>query len=135
MKPGVPLGTRIAVSSFFTEPSARTLSPVTAVMVTRRVILVPELVMNCLVPLMTHWPSSRTAVVLVPAASEPASASVSPKAASAVPCASIGSHSCFCASVPLRNTGIAPSPTPASSVTAMDWSTRASCSTARQRST
>ena len=91
--------------------------------------------MNCLLPLITHSPSSRRAVVFVPPASEPASASVSPKAASALPCASIGIHSCFCASVPLRHTGIAPSPTPASSVTAMDWSTRASSSTARHRST
>ena len=60
MNPGVPLGTRIAVSSFFTDPSARTLSPVTAVMVTSLRDLEPELVMNCLVPSMTHSPSSST---------------------------------------------------------------------------
>ena len=104
-------------------------------MVTSFVIFEPELVMNCLVPLMTHSPSSSRAVVFVPAASDPASASVRPNPASASPRASIGIHSRFCASVPLRHTGIAPSPTPASSVTAIDWSTRASCSTARHRST
>ena len=108
------------------------LSPVTAVTVTSRVISEPELVMNCFEPLITHWPSSSTAVVRVPAASEPASASVSPNAPSAWPEASSGSHSRFCASVPLRRIGIMPSPTPASRVTAMLWSARASCSTARQ---
>ena len=41
--------------------------PVTAVMVTSLVIFEPELVMNCLVPLMTHSPSSSRAVVFVPA--------------------------------------------------------------------
>ena len=47
-------GTRIAESSFLTEPSARRCSPVTAVIVTSLVISLPEFVMNCLVPLITH---------------------------------------------------------------------------------
>jgi hypothetical protein len=38
---------------------------------------VPELVMNALLPLMTHWPSSSRAVVRVPPASLPAPGSVS----------------------------------------------------------
>ncbi len=63
---------------------------------------VPELVMNCLLPLITHSSPSATAVVLVPPASLPAPASVSPNAPRAEPLASRGSHSCFCASVPNR---------------------------------
>ena len=92
----------IADSSFLIEPSALRCSPVTAVIVTSLVISEPEFVMNCLVPLITHSPSTSSAVVFVPDASEPASASVSPNPASASPRASIGSHSCFCSSVPLR---------------------------------
>ena len=41
---------------------------------------VPAFVMNCLAPSMTHSPPSRRARVFVFAASEPASASVSPNA-------------------------------------------------------
>ncbi len=103
----------------------------TAVTVTNRVIVVPELVMNCFDPLMTHSPPSRRAVVRVAPASEPASGSVSPKPASAVPASRSGSSSLFCASVPKRKTGIAPRLTPASSVIASDWSTRPSASIAR----
>ena len=63
MKPGVPDGTRIVEISCL--PSA--VRPVTAVTVTRPVMSVPELVMNALVPLITHSsPSSSTAVVRVP---------------------------------------------------------------------
>ena len=58
--------------------------------------------------------------------------SVSPKPASAVPSSSGGSSSACCSGVPKRNTGMAPRLTPASSVIAIDWSTRASASIARQ---
>jgi hypothetical protein len=47
---------------------------VTAVTVTRLVIAVPEFVMNCLLPLITHSPPSSSAVVVSAAASDPASA-------------------------------------------------------------
>ena len=59
----------------------------TAVTVTSLVMSVPELVMNCLLPLMTQWPSSSFAVVLVAPASVPPPASVSPNAPSALPLA------------------------------------------------
>ena len=77
-------------------------SPVTAVTVTKPVMSVPELVMNALVPLMTHSSPSSTAVVRVAPASVPPPGSVSPKAPSASPEASRGSHSRFCSSVPKR---------------------------------
>ena len=104
----------------------------TAVTVTSSVMSVPELVMNALVPSITHSPSSSRAVVRVAPASEPPPGSVSPNAPSAWPLHSRGSHSRFCSSVPNRKTGIAPSDTPASSVIATDESTRASSSMARQ---
>ena len=119
--------------SFLMLPSGRSSWPVTAVTVTSLVMSVPELVMNSLLPLMTHSPPPSLAVVLVPPASEPASGSVRPKPASALPEASSGSHSCFCASLPKRWIGMAPSETPASRVMATDWSTRPSCSRARAR--
>ena len=106
-------------------------TPVTAVTVTRLVISVPELVMNCLEPLITQCPSSRRAVVLVAPASVPPPASVKPKAPSATPLVSEGNHCRFCASVPNRYTGMAPSDTPASSVIAALWSTLPSSSSAR----
>ena len=53
-------------------------SPVRAVIVTKPLMSVPALVMNCFAPLMTQSPSSSFAVVLVLPASEPASGSVSP---------------------------------------------------------
>ncbi len=97
MNPVVGTGTRIVQISLLSPAG-----PVTAVTVTNWVRSVPELVMNCLLPLMTHCPSSRRAVVRVPPASLPAPGSVSPKAASACPEARRGSHSFFCASVPNR---------------------------------
>ena len=126
MNPGVPFGTMIVEISL--RPSR---SPVTAVTVTNRVMSVPELVMNCFEPLITHSPPSSRAVVRVAPASDPASGSVSPKPASAVPASRSGSSSCFCSSVPKRKTGIAPRLTPASRVIASDWSTRPSASIAR----
>ena len=94
--------------------------PVTAVTVTKRVIGVPEFVMNCFEPSMTQSSPSRRAVVRVAPASLPASGSVRPKPARARPASRSGRYSCFCSSVPNRNTGIAPRLTPASSVMAMD---------------
>ena len=64
--------------------------PVTAVIETQPVMSVPELVMNCFAPLITHSPSSSSAVVRVAPASEPASGSVRPKAASRLPRAQLG---------------------------------------------
>jgi len=69
-------------------------------------------------------------VVFVLPESLPASGSVKPKPAIFSPRASGTSQRCFCSSVPNRYTGIAPSPTPASSVIAIDESTRASSSIA-----
>ena len=74
--------------------------PVTAVTVTNLVMSVPELVMNCFAPFTTHSPPSSTARVLVLPASDPASGSVRPKAASFLPAQRSGSHCCFCSSVP-----------------------------------
>ena len=82
------------------RPSSRV--PVTAVTVTNPVIEVPELVMNALLPLITHSSPSSTAVVRVAPASEPPPGSVSPKPPSSSPRVSRGSHSRFCSSVPKR---------------------------------
>lgn len=84
--------------SFLSAPTV----PVTAVTVTSDVMSVPELVMNCLLPLITHSPSSSRAVVRVAPASEPAPGSVSPKPASARPAVKSGSHLRFCSSLPNR---------------------------------
>ena len=116
VNPGVPLGTMIVEISRVAEPG----SPVTAVTVTKRVIGVPELVMNCFAPSITHSPPSRRAVVRVAPASDPASGSVRPNPASARPASRSGRCSSRCASVPKRKIGIAPRLTPASSVMAMD---------------
>ena len=83
------------------EISGRPLpAPVTAVTVTHAEMSVPELVMNCFAPFRTHSPPSSSALVLVFPASDPASGSVRPKAASFFPEVSSGIHSCFCSSVP-----------------------------------
>ena len=76
------------------------LSPVRAVIVVKREMSVPALVMNCFAPFTTHSPSSSRAVVRTLPASEPASGSVRPKPASAWPLHSCGIHSCFCSSEP-----------------------------------
>ena len=99
MKPGVPAGTMMAEISGPARPGP---SPVTAGDVTRPVMSVPELVMNDLVPLITHSPPSSRAVVRVAPASDPPPGSVRPNAPSIVPAHSRGSHSCFWASVPNR---------------------------------
>lgn len=106
--------------------------PVTAVTITSEVISVPELVMNALVPSMTHSSvsGSMTALVRVPPASDPASGSVSPNPPSARPATRSGSQRWRCASLPNWKMGLAASPTAASSVMAIDWSTLASSSMA-----
>ena len=57
---------------------------------------------QCLVPFRTNsfFASSYSAVVLIEAASDPASGSVSAKAAINSPVASFGSHFFFCSSLP-----------------------------------
>jgi hypothetical protein len=72
------------------------------VIVTPQVSSVPALVMNIFEPLTTQPPSRSSAVVRVAPASEPASGSVSPKAASRRPDARSGSQRAFCSSVPKR---------------------------------
>ena len=117
-------------------PRSRSDAPsVRAVTVISEVIGVPELVMNALAPSMTHSPveASSAALVRVAPASLPASGSVNPKAASASPAHSGGSHRRRCSSVPKVKIGLAPRPTPAERVIAMDESTRPSSSTATQK--
>ena len=82
------------------RPSSRV--PVTAVVVTSEVMSVPELVMNCLEPLIRQLPSSSFAVVLVPPASDPAPGSVRQNPARLVPASRPGRYFCFCSSVPKR---------------------------------
>ena len=77
-------------------------SPVSAVIVTQAEMSVPAFVMNCFAPSITQLPSRSSACVRVAPASEPASGSVSPKAASRRPEARSGSQRCFCSSVPKR---------------------------------
>src|SRR6266540_2884008 len=108
-------------------PSSR---PVTAVIVHSPVMGVPEFVMNAFDPLMTHCPSSSFAVVLVAPASLPPPGSVRPNDPRMSPRAIGTSQRCFCFSVPNRKMGFAPSPTPASSVMAIEESTRPSSSIA-----
>ena len=104
-------------------------SPVTAVIVTQPEISVPALVMNCFDPSITHSSPSRRARVRVAPASEPASGSVRPNAASRSPRQSAGSHSDFCSSLPQRWIGMVPSEVWAASVMQTEESTRASSST------
>ena len=105
-------------------------SPVSAVIVTQAVMSVPAFVMNCFAPSITQWPSRSSALVRVAPASEPASGSVSPNAASRFPDARSGSQRRFCSSVPNRKIGIEPSEIWAASVIASDESIRVSSSTA-----
>ena len=75
-------------------------SPVTAVMVTRPVMSVPEFVMKALDPLMIHCPPSRRAVVFVEPASDPPPGSVKPNAPRISPWHIGTSQRRFCFSVP-----------------------------------
>ena len=106
-------------------------SPVFAVIVTQPVMSVPELVMNCFAPSITHSPPSRSAFVRTLPASDPASGSVRPNAASRLPEQRSGSHSSCCASFPHRYMGIVPSDVWAAMVMPTEESIRASSSTAR----
>ncbi len=74
--------------------------PVTACTITTPVRGFAPLVMKIFEPLMIQLSPSSSARVLEPPASEPASGSVRPKAASISPVQSFGSHSRFCCSVP-----------------------------------
>ena len=105
-------------------------SPVRAVIVTQPEMSVPELVMNCFAPSITHSPSSSRARVRVLPASDPASGSVRPNAASLRPAHSSGSHSSFCSRVPQRWIGIVPSDVWDATVMQTEESTRASSSMA-----
>ena len=91
--------------------------------------------MNAFSPSMTHSPaaSSWRARVRVPPASLPASGSVSPNPPSARPAQRSGSQRSCCSGVPNLWIGLAPRPTPASSVMASDWSALAISSIATHR--
>ena len=73
---------------------------VRAVMVTQAVSSVPAFVMKIFEPLTVHSPSRSSARVRVAPASEPASGSVKPNAASFLPEARSGSHRRRWASLP-----------------------------------
>ena len=88
--------------------------------------------MKVFVPLSTQLSPSRTAVVRVPAASLPASGSVSAHAPSCSPRASGTSQRDFCASVPNMKMCAGPRPLCAATERATDGSTRASSSMQRQ---
>ena len=119
--------------SFLTLPSLRSCWPVTAVTVTSRVMSVPELVMNSLLPLMTQLPVFQPGGGL-----RAAGVRARLRFGQAEACErlsgreqrqpflllGIGSEAVD---------GMAPRETPASSVMATDWSTRPSCSSARAR--
>ena len=105
-------------------------SPVSAVIVTHAEMSVPAFVMKIFDPLTIHAPSRCSARVRVAPASEPASGSVRPNAASRSPEASRGSHSRFCSSVPNRKIGIVPSDVCAATVIATEESIRVSSSIA-----
>ena len=119
--PGVPFSTtRLEISS----------SPVRAVIVTTLEIGVPALVMNIFSPSITHEPSGcSTARVRVLPASDPASGSVSPKAASARPLHRSGRRRSFCSSLPKSRIGDVPREVCAATVTPSEESTRVSSST------
>src|ERR1700674_126744 len=111
--------------------SPLTALPVTAVTVTPAEISVPQLVMNCLAPLITQWPSRISARVFVAPASEPASGSVRPKAHSFLPATRSGNHRSFCSLVPKSWMGAAPRQTAASRVIPTPVSARDISSIAR----
>ena len=78
-------------------PLVRSVTAMTTAVSARR-----PLVMNVFDPLSTHSAPSRTAVVLVPPASEPALFSVSPQQPTLSPLASGVRNFTFCSSVPAR---------------------------------
>ena len=100
--PGVPVSTMNELIFFL--PS---FTDVTAVKTA--ILQYSALVMKRLLPLTTYSFPSRTAVVSVPPASEPALGSVSPNAPRASPDARGFRYFIFCSSVPKRYIGIHPS--------------------------
>src|SRR5262249_58962713 len=80
----------------------RPFSPCKGPVTARRTARLPDdaFVMNFFEPFRTQTSPSRTAVVFVPLESEPASASVSPHAASHSPVTRRGRYFRFCASLP-----------------------------------
>jgi len=106
--------------------------PVRAMAVTPPVMSVPPLVIHFFEPLMTHSPSSSSAVVLVPPASVPASSSVRPKAQSLLPPAMTSPRKCsFCSRVPKPTRGEHPKEMCASIVMPTEVSARLISSRAR----
>ena len=107
--------------------------PVSAVTVTIDVIGVPELVMNAFSPSITHSPAR---LVEAGPGARPAGVAAGvglgqPERRRALrPAHRSGSQRSCCSGVPNLWIGLAPRPTPASSVMAIDWSTRASSSIA-----
>ncbi len=83
---------------------------------------VPALEMNALRPLINQPPSWRSARVVMPRMSEPASGSVNPNAPSTRPSASGRSQRSRCSSLPNRYRGIEPIVTWAWNAAATDWS-------------
>ena len=96
---------------------------------------VPALEMNALRPLINQPPSWRSARVVMPRMSEPASGSVSPNAPSTRPSASGRSQRSRWSSLPNRNSGIEPMVTWAWNAAATDWSAWPSCSSAATKPT
>ena len=93
---------------------------------------VPEFVMNCLLPVISQQPSSRSARVCVAPASEPAWGSVSPNDHRRRPASRSGSQRSFCSRVPKSWMSAAPSETAASSVMPTPASAREISSIAMQ---
>ena len=93
---------------------------------------VPELVMNCLAPLITQPPSTRRAVVAMLPASEPPVGSVRPKDTNVVPAAMPASSSWRC-SAEARCSNRQAEMACTCTVTATPESTRASSSMVRQK--
>jgi len=85
-------------------------------------------VMNVFEPLSTQWSPFLTAVVRMPAASDPEPGSVSAQAASFSPVASAGSQRRFCSSLPKRRMWLVPRPLWLATVRASDPSKRATSS-------
>ena len=119
VKPG-----RVLLDDEAAEPRARPSSRVSvrASSVTPNDMSVPALEMNALRPLISQPPSCRSARVVMPRVSEPASGSVNPNAPSTRPSASGRSQRSRWSSLPNRYSGIEPIVTWAWNAAATDWS-------------
>ena len=105
--------------------------PVRAVIVTQPEISVPELVMNCFAPSITHSPSVEPGAGAGGAGVGAGLGLGEPEGGEpAAPSTAAGSHSDFCSSVPQRWIGIVPSDVWAATVMQTEESTRASSSIA-----